>query len=270
MTWTDPTTKKEYSYTWGYDHIKAPDIFEKENNKMNIYTLANYINEDCRLVFGDKSIPVRVDSIDTVSSFGNVDETTIKCTIIKPKIEYVPYSKMYNNRKPSTILPSIKKVIFNAPATIIFWSDNTKTVVKCGENDLYDPEKGMAMAISKKVLGNEGHYYETFKKWMKECDAECIYPEIPFIIPKLDIGKYFQSKLEDFIGKPKDHLIAGDDNPPKEEAEPAKKPKWVIKFIHDDGHEYIYSYKYSTKYSAERAARRMFNNKFDWNVEQEV
>ena len=63
---------------------------------------------------------------------------------------------------------SIEKVIFNDPCTIILWSDKTKTVVKCGEDEKYDPEKGMAMAISKKFFGNKGNYYETFKKWLPE------------------------------------------------------------------------------------------------------
>lgn len=62
----------------------------------------------------------------------------------------------------------IKKVIFNDPATIVFWSDGTKTVVKCGENDEYDPEKGLAMAIAKRALGNQGNYYNEFKKWLPE------------------------------------------------------------------------------------------------------
>ena len=46
-------------------------------------------------------------------------------------------------------LCKIKNVIFNDPATIVFWNDGTKTVVKCGKNDTFDPEKGLAMAISK-------------------------------------------------------------------------------------------------------------------------
>lgn len=60
----------------------------------------------------------------------------------------------------------IKNVIHHDPATIVYWCDGTKTVVKCVENDIYDPEKGLAMAISKKVLGNEGNYYNKFKKWL--------------------------------------------------------------------------------------------------------
>lgn len=57
----------------------------------------------------------------------------------------------------------ITKVIFNNPATIVIWDDGSKTVVKA-ENEPFDPEKGLAMAIAKKALGNKGNYYETFKK----------------------------------------------------------------------------------------------------------
>lgn len=63
-------------------------------------------------------------------------------------------------------VPEIKDVIFNEPATIIFWNDDTKTVVKCGEGEKYDPEKGLALCIAKKTLGNKYEYYEPFKKWV--------------------------------------------------------------------------------------------------------
>ena len=78
-------------------------------------------------------------------------------------------SSLYPYFKPNTTkLPEIKDVIFNEPATIILWADGTKTVVKCQEGEGYDPEKGMAMAISKKALGNKGNYCEVFKKWLPE------------------------------------------------------------------------------------------------------
>lgn len=63
---------------------------------------------------------------------------------------------------------SITKVIFNEPATIVIWSDNTKTVVKVQEGEIFDKEKGLAMAICKKALGNEGNYYSEFKKWLED------------------------------------------------------------------------------------------------------
>lgn len=62
----------------------------------------------------------------------------------------------------------IKKVIFNNPATIIFWEDGSKTVVKCQPDDKYDKMTGFAMACTKYMFGNEGNYYEVFKKWVVE------------------------------------------------------------------------------------------------------
>ena len=78
----------------------------------------------------------------------------------------------------------IKKVRFNPPATIVFWTDNTKTVVKCSGED-YDPEKGLAMCICKKMLGNKGNYYEVFKKWLpKEEDSDVVQKVLEHIKPQ--------------------------------------------------------------------------------------
>lgn len=80
-------------------------------------------------------------------------------------------------RKASKMISfTIKNVIFNDPATIVFWMDGTKTVVKTQDDDIFDPEKGLAMAIAKKVYGNQGNYYNKLKKWLpeKEEDANTI------------------------------------------------------------------------------------------------
>lgn len=60
---------------------------------------------------------------------------------------------------------AINNVIFNDPATIVLWSDGSKTVVKAN-GEPFDPEKGLAMAIAKKALGNEGNYYDIFREWL--------------------------------------------------------------------------------------------------------
>lgn len=65
-------------------------------------------------------------------------------------------------------ISAIKKVIFNDPATIVIWSDDSKTVVKCQPGDTYSKELGLAMCISKKFLGNKGNFNEEFKKWIPE------------------------------------------------------------------------------------------------------
>lgn len=62
----------------------------------------------------------------------------------------------------------IVKVIFNEPATIIIWDDRTKTVVKAQKGEVFDKEKGLAMAVVKKAFGNNSNYYNEFKKWIPE------------------------------------------------------------------------------------------------------
>lgn len=79
----------------------------------------------------------------------------------------------YEKPKNSYAYFAIKNVYFNKPVTVIMWEDGTKTIVKCGENDVYDPEKGLAMACAKKALGNTGNYRKQFKKWLPE--AECCH-----------------------------------------------------------------------------------------------
>ena len=73
----------------------------------------------------------------------------------------------------ASAIHGIKKVIFSAPATIVLWLDGTKTVVKCGKNDKYDLEKGLALCIAKKYLGNKSNFNNVFKEWLPEPEAVC-------------------------------------------------------------------------------------------------
>lgn len=79
-------------------------------------------------------------------------------------MDYTKFLRELGNRTRERF--GIKKVILNDPATIILWDDGTKTVVKTQNGEKYDPEKGMALAISKKCFGNAGRYYNIFKKWV--------------------------------------------------------------------------------------------------------
>ena len=74
--------------------------------------------------------------------------------------------------KPTNYLPEIKNVKFDGPATIVFWADGTKTVVKCQDGDDYSEEVGLAMCIAKKVFGNTSKYNDIFKKWCNSYDTE--------------------------------------------------------------------------------------------------
>lgn len=71
------------------------------------------------------------------------------------------------------IRKSIKKVIFSGPATIVLWKDGTKTMVKLCTDEInlqdamYEELRwsGLALCISKKVMGNTGNYKKIFKRW---------------------------------------------------------------------------------------------------------
>lgn len=70
--------------------------------------------------------------------------------------------------EPDYLRKCIKTVIYHEPATIVKWKDGTKTVVRCGEYDTYDKEKGLMACIIKKLTGNTGRWNEILKEWCDE------------------------------------------------------------------------------------------------------
>lgn len=71
----------------------------------------------------------------------------------------------------ATNTAAIKDVIFAPPATIVYWSDGSKTVVKCSE-------KGLAMAIAKRCGGNKGSYCKEIQNWVEKSGKK--YPGKPY------------------------------------------------------------------------------------------
>lgn len=72
-------------------------------------------------------------------------------------------------RKYAHILtPKLKKVFVNKKkkTLVIEWETGEKTKVTCQEGDKFDLEKGMAMAITKYVLGNNFNAYSILEKYM--------------------------------------------------------------------------------------------------------
>lgn len=143
-------------------YIKGPDKSLSTNKEKTITDVLETLNEKQRT-----AVDVLIAELDHDETEGGENvkhkETTNK-----------------SNHKSPDFRRFIKKVKFNPPATIVFWTDDTKTVVKCNGED-YDPEKGLAMCISKKFLGDKGNYYEVFKKWLpKEEETESDLPKIAF------------------------------------------------------------------------------------------
>ena len=102
-----------------------------------------------------------------------------------------------------------ERVIYNDPATIVFWKDGTKTVVKCMEGDTYNPEVGLAMCVCKKLYDSKYHkffrYYapkEPVAKAAKKTEEEQmdeIYDKIHEMVK--DVLKTDKSFLEKFASQ---------------------------------------------------------------------
>lgn len=119
---------------------------------------------------------------DIIKQYMDNDIQTVQAAATRHQVYYGQYF-----RPLKTLVPAIRKVIFNDPATIVFWMDGTKTIVKAQDGDIFDPEKGLTMAITKKALGNEGNYCNELKKWLpkEETLGFCTMSELEESLRKL-------------------------------------------------------------------------------------
>lgn len=69
----------------------------------------------------------------------------IRC---ETKVDYNGISRRNNMMKYG-----VKEIIYHNAVTIVYWTDGTKTVVKCNENDEYSEYAGFVAAVAKKMYG---------------------------------------------------------------------------------------------------------------------
>lgn len=67
---------------------------------------------------------------------------------------------------PEDVLPDIERVIFNDPATVVYWDDGSKTVVKCQQGDTFSAETGLMAAMLKRFMGNDNSYNKVINYWL--------------------------------------------------------------------------------------------------------
>ena len=159
-----------------YEWVIGSDVWNKiiksdsiKTNVVNCIDSLNYKIFDIEVIISTKelnTITLRKKDINLRNKHERRNEMPVERKSTSSCVYYA------STTAKSVSAPSIKKVIFNYPATIVLWSDGSKTVVKCQDGDIYDPEKGLAMAISKKALGNKGNYCNEFKKWLPEDEEE--------------------------------------------------------------------------------------------------
>ena len=145
MNWYDSTTTKYWVYPKG--KFKIADIADADT-----YT---------RVLISGLLKPL--------SSTIDYLKTPQECCVEYCRNDILTTYELSNVQKVFSAV-NIKNVIFNNPATIVFWSDGTKTVCVCSKEDTYDPEKGLALCVMKKTLyDNKGYIFNNAReKWLKK------------------------------------------------------------------------------------------------------
>lgn len=117
------------------------------------------MNKEQKITFTEEMSELFSDIFKTPIRFVDISEKDFACD---EDCGYCNSCDEFYKKCNTDFIPALrieaKKIIINNPATIIFWADGTKTVVKCHNEDVFDAEKGIAMATLKKLCGNTSKF----------------------------------------------------------------------------------------------------------------
>lgn len=195
------------------DHLINEIKNEKENEKMKLIDCVNWRADGMSISQDDPcSVSrIRVDVTGTIinpvgATFSNYSRyAEVLCKDLTDRL----------NDKERITNVIIKDVIFNPPATIVFWTDGTKTVVKTQNNEPFDPEKGLTMAYFKKMHGNKGHYFEEIKKWTEKYEDQNLEAMCSEFQKNLEVAySEFEKNLTKFNATVLNYFAAKNDSTP--------------------------------------------------------
>ena len=171
-----------------------------------------YLSEkDCR--FGlNPDMKRFAGKVVTIESIGRTSNGNYSIHIVEDP-DYYTWDERCFELKLTAGKGGISRVIFNEPATIVFWDDGEKTVVKCQNDEPYDKEKGLALCYMKKALGNKSNFNNVFKQFIQEenyiseGDRLVVVSDFPDLLmgAMLDIGDKVR-----FVKKDDDSIVVRD------------------------------------------------------------
>lgn len=129
--------------------------------------IVSTINESKRRV---QEMDIRRDYDESMLLHNSLNKIYESIKAEEAKTMKIDYTTCHKRNLFTIGTPEIEGVIFHGPCTIVKWSDGDKTIVRCKIED-FDKEKGLAMAICKKMMGTnktKSNYYDVFKKWLPE------------------------------------------------------------------------------------------------------
>ena len=71
-----------------------------------------------------------------------------------------------DEREPYSL--AANKIVYNPPATIVFWGDGTKTIVKAAAGTEFNAYHAFTAAVAKKLYGNNSRVNKIVNKWNKD------------------------------------------------------------------------------------------------------
>ena len=99
---------------------------------------------------------------------------------------------------------TIERIIYNPPATIVFWNDGTKTIAKCEYGDIYTKEMGFMLCVLKKKYGNKT-FHDMLHKYVYDV------PDVPnkdgMVVWSKEEEKKRKAKTKTFTIKSDEDLI---------------------------------------------------------------
>jgi len=140
------------STTTGYTNIHFPPSYSYYTTSIDTYSTPSDIWKSYDVF--DRTIEVYPTA---QKKEGDKKEMTDKKETMKTKWEKWDKSKFTPER-----------IVYNPPATIVFWKDKTKTVVKCSEGEEYSEYFGFLAALGKKIFETNSEVNRIVNKYKPE------------------------------------------------------------------------------------------------------
>lgn len=151
--------------------------FIDNNNPYNKYSIVvgNSTDSDCSSL----SVSTASSSSKTLSGSIKVDVPAQKFfpSTVESTIHLEPQTVNYSTEwiRNFDLIPidhqteyTPEKVIFNPPATVVFWKDGDKTVVKCMKDEPYSPYFGFLAALGKKIFSSNAKIQHILKPFISQ------------------------------------------------------------------------------------------------------
>ena len=159
-------------FTNEYEFEKRPDRYDafllgkRAYNMMTKFDVDDIVTvpyDHCKKDW--KVTAVLINQIDMKATYKLVSEKTHAALNNVPEGD-ITLVKRPTQKKEKLTMNSryeVKKILYNGPATIVYWADGEKTVVKCMDTDTFDPMAGFCAALAKRVYGSTGAVKQIIK-----------------------------------------------------------------------------------------------------------